>query len=93
MGAELELTRVPTLEVPHPRRLLIKPGHVHEPYWQVHCNIGTDDPSGSVGDRRQHTYTSGFGEYAVNRTIDGVNHVYLIYFLPDADGIWRLDSM
>lgn len=33
------------------------------------------------------------GEYAINRTIDGVNRVFFIYFLQDSDGIWRLDSM
>ena len=33
------------------------------------------------------------GEYAINRTIDGVNRIFLIYFLKDTDGVWRLDSM
>ena len=33
------------------------------------------------------------GEYAVNRTIDGVDRIFFIYFLLDADGVWRLDSM
>lgn len=33
------------------------------------------------------------GEYAVNRMIDGVNRIFFIYFLLDADGVWRLDSM
>lgn len=33
------------------------------------------------------------GEYAVNHTIGGVNRIFLIYFLQDANGIWRLDSM
>ena len=32
-------------------------------------------------------------EYAINRTINGVNQVFLIYFLRDVDGVWRLDSM
>ena len=37
--------------------------------------------------------SEGMGEYAVNRTIDGVNRIFFIYFLQDDDGIWRIDSM
>ncbi|WP_306532630.1 hypothetical protein [Geobacter sp.] len=33
------------------------------------------------------------GEYAVNRTIDGVNRIFLIYFVQDTDGVWRIASM
>jgi hypothetical protein len=33
------------------------------------------------------------GEYAVNRTIDGQNWIFLIYFLQDEYGAWRLDAM
>jgi hypothetical protein len=33
------------------------------------------------------------GEYVINRTTDGVNQVFFIYFLRGADGVWRLDSM
>jgi hypothetical protein len=32
-------------------------------------------------------------EYGINRTIDGVNRIFLVYFLRGADGVWRLDSM
>jgi hypothetical protein len=32
-------------------------------------------------------------EYAVNRTIDGVDSIFLVYALLDGDGVWRLDSM
>ncbi len=32
-------------------------------------------------------------EYAINRTIDGVNQIFFVYLLRDADGVWRLDSM
>lgn len=37
--------------------------------------------------------TSDIGEYAINRTVNGENRVFLIYFLRDADGVWRLDAM
>jgi hypothetical protein len=37
--------------------------------------------------------TGGVGEYAVNRIIDGVNRLFLIYFVQDVDGVWRIDSM
>ena len=33
------------------------------------------------------------GEYAVSRTINGVDQLFFIYFARDADGVWRLDSM
>mgnify|MGYP000238684870 CR=1 FL=1 len=33
------------------------------------------------------------GEYATNRTINGVDSIFFIYFLKDGDGVWRLDSM
>ena len=32
-------------------------------------------------------------EYAVNRTIDGVDSIFFVYALLDGDGVWRLDSM
>lgn len=35
----------------------------------------------------------GYAEYALNRTINGENHLFLIYFLKDADGVWRLEDM
>ena len=33
------------------------------------------------------------GAYAINRTIDGRDRIFFIYFLKDADGVWRLDAM
>jgi hypothetical protein len=36
----------------------------------------------------------GVGEYAVKRTnAAGVTYLYLIYFMQDDDGVWRLDTM
>ncbi|MBZ0092494.1 MAG: hypothetical protein K8F27_09770 [Sulfuricellaceae bacterium] len=37
--------------------------------------------------------SSEIGEYAINRTIDGQNRIFLMYFMRDVDGVWRLDSM
>ncbi len=37
--------------------------------------------------------TADLGEYAINRTINGVNQLFLVYFVLGADGVWRLDSM
>lgn len=37
--------------------------------------------------------TEDIGEYTVARPYQGGNHLYLIYFLKGADGVWRLDSM
>ncbi len=39
------------------------------------------------------TVAPGYAEYALNRTINGENRIFLIYFLKDADGVWRLDAM
>jgi len=36
---------------------------------------------------------SGYAEYALNRTINGEDRLFLIYFLKDADGVWRLEAM
>ena len=33
------------------------------------------------------------GEYAIQRAANGQNRVYLIYFLKDTDGVWRVDEM
>ena len=32
-------------------------------------------------------------EYAVNRVIDGVDRIFLISFVRDSDGVWRIDQM
>jgi hypothetical protein len=32
-------------------------------------------------------------EYGINKTIDGINRIFLIDFVFDSDGVWRLDSM
>ena len=33
------------------------------------------------------------GEYGINRTMNGENRIFLLYFGRDADGVWRLQSM
>jgi PKD repeat protein len=33
------------------------------------------------------------GEYAITRPYQGRTRAYLIYYLQDADGVWRLDEM
>jgi len=34
-----------------------------------------------------------YAEYAINRTIDGENRLFLIYFVKDENGEWKLDEM
>jgi hypothetical protein len=48
---------------------------------------------GTFSDLLSVTLTGEIGEYAVSRTLDGVNRVFLIYLLRDGDGVWRIDSM
>ena len=42
---------------------------------------------------RQVEFSSDIGEYAVTRMVEGQKRLYLIYFLKDGDGVWRLDAM
>ncbi|HJX10202.1 MAG TPA: hypothetical protein VJ733_06825, partial [Candidatus Binatia bacterium] len=42
---------------------------------------------------RRVSISGDIGEYAINRTYQGRNRIYLIYFLKDADGVWRMDEM
>lgn len=42
---------------------------------------------------QRSSVTATYGEYAINRTIDGVDRIFFIYFLQDEDGVWRIDSM
>ena len=37
--------------------------------------------------------SSDIGEYALTRLLEGKNQLFLIYFLKDDDGVWRLDAM
>ena len=37
--------------------------------------------------------SGGVGEYAINRVIDGVNRIFLMYFIQGVDGVWRIDAM
>jgi hypothetical protein len=48
---------------------------------------------GSYSQPQLGNYSEGMAEYAIGRTINGTRHVFLIYFLQDPSGIWRLDSM
>jgi len=42
---------------------------------------------------RRGSLGADYAEYAINRVIDGVNRLFLVYFIKDADGLWQLDSM
>ncbi len=39
------------------------------------------------------TISMRFSEYLLNRDIDGVNRAFFIYFMPDTDGVWRLNNI
>ncbi|MFL6647012.1 MAG: PKD domain-containing protein, partial [Sulfurifustaceae bacterium] len=42
---------------------------------------------------RRVSISADIGEYAIVRSFNGENRLYLIYFLRDADGVWRVDAM
>jgi len=48
---------------------------------------------GSFSQLQLMSVSGGVGEYAVNRVIDGINRIFLIYFLQNIDGVWRIDAM
>lgn len=48
---------------------------------------------GSFSAPQKMAISGAIGEYAVNRTIDGVGKLFFVYFLKGADGVWRLESM
>ncbi len=37
--------------------------------------------------------SSGMGEFAIRRLNNGVYEIFLVYFLRDVDGVWRIDEM
>ena len=41
----------------------------------------------------QSSITNSIGEYAVRRMDEGQNRLFLIYFMLDVDGVWRIDDM
>jgi len=42
---------------------------------------------------RRVSISEDIGEYAIVRNFNGQNRLYLVYFLRDADGVWRVDGM
>lgn len=64
-------------------------------YGRVLTTLRNDLPSivASFSSLRRVSVSPNIAEYAVNRTIGGRNKIFLIYFLHDQDGIWRIDSM
>ena len=47
----------------------------------------------SYSELEQISLTGDVGEYAITRTDGATKRLYLIYFMRDADGIWRVDGM
>ncbi|MGR9107844.1 MAG: hypothetical protein ACU843_13020 [Gammaproteobacteria bacterium] len=47
----------------------------------------------SYSPQQQLSISSSIGEYGVNRQINGETKVFLIYFLLDTDGVFRVESM
>jgi hypothetical protein len=48
---------------------------------------------GGFSSLQSATLVGGYGEYAVNRTINGVNGIFFVYFMQSDVGVWRLDAM
>ena len=48
---------------------------------------------GTFSDLQSVSLSDGLGEYAINRTINGEDRIFLIYFGRNGDGVWRIGSM
>jgi hypothetical protein len=42
---------------------------------------------------QQASLSTELGEYAINRTLEGVDRIFFIYFVRDRNGIWHLEGM
>jgi hypothetical protein len=42
---------------------------------------------------QQVMVSENLGEYAVTRTINGKIYLFLLYFLKDENGVWKLEAM
>ena len=47
----------------------------------------------SYSQMARSSISSGIGEYAIKRTNNGVDQIFLLYFLQDARGVWQIDGM
>jgi chitodextrinase len=64
-------------------------------FQSVFQTLATDLPQivGSFSPPQLVSVTDQMGEYAINRTINGVEQIFFIYFIRDVDGVWRIDDM
>lgn len=46
-----------------------------------------------LGTLQPYSFELGMAEYLLVRTTDGVDYAYPVYFVRDADGVWRIGSM
>ena len=64
-------------------------------YSDIFDDLINDFPEiiGSFSELQSAEITDAYGEYAINRMIDGNNKLFFIYFVKDGNGIWRIESM
>jgi hypothetical protein len=64
-------------------------------YGPVFQTLAQDMPAilGTFSPLQRVSISERIGEYAVNRTIDGINRIFFIYFIQGEDGVWRLNAM
>ncbi len=64
----------------------------YEPVWQVLLPHMAEIVA-SYSPLRGVEIGQNVAEYGVNRTINGENRLFLIYFLKDKTGVWRLAAL
>ncbi len=65
-------------------------------YQNIFEALGSELPNvvSSFSDLQKGGFTSsGIAEYAINRTINGTDYIFLVYFIKDDLGVWRIYSM
>jgi hypothetical protein len=64
-------------------------------YGPVFSTLASVMPSivASYSDLQGNLLTNDIAEYAVNRTVNGVNRLFFIYLMRNTAGVWQIDSM
>lgn len=51
------------------------------------------DIAGSFSSPQSIDINNSYAEYAINRNINGVDNIFIVYLMRDADGNWKIESL
>jgi hypothetical protein len=52
-----------------------------------------DEIIGSYSPLKTNIISNEYAEFGLNRNINNINYLYLVYFMKDINGNWKLHSM